>query len=186
MIGYIIDSRTHEVLYVTDIPGHGGKDWEYGNKKYAIDLSEYWQRRFRRDMERFGRKVYFVEKRYIKNPQHRMRYVNIDDDIEELENEEPDEEEPDEEESNVVVRGDKFVVNNNFSIMVHEIPGHRSICNVSGTIEMKEGDHLVFNGTSSNKYHEFLYYPKFSKNRAAEFCFFVLNPDIIFENVYRV
>jgi len=181
MIGYIIDNRTHEVLYVTDLPGHGGKDWEYGNKKYAIDLSEYWQRRFRKDMERIGKVACFIEKRYVKNPQHRMRYVNRNDNDEEVEN--ADEEESDEE-TIVVRRGDRFVVAENFSEYCYDIPGTQARHRISGTIEFLEGDQLVFNGIMRGELYEFLYYPKLSKKRAAEFKFVVKDIDGIMKHLY--
>lgn len=45
-------------VYVSDLPGHGGKDWGYDARpQKAVPLSEYWQRRFVRDMERVGREA---------------------------------------------------------------------------------------------------------------------------------
>jgi len=52
-IGY--KSRFEKILYVSDLPGHGGVDWGYDwNVSKAIHLTPYWQRRFRKDTERVG------------------------------------------------------------------------------------------------------------------------------------
>lgn len=45
----------HTPYWVAQLPGDGGKDWGYTeNSSNAIVLSNYWQRRFRRDCERVG------------------------------------------------------------------------------------------------------------------------------------
>ena len=59
-IGY--KSRFEKILYVSDLPGHGGVDWGYdSNVSKAIHLSPYWQRRFRKDTERVGEIARFLD-----------------------------------------------------------------------------------------------------------------------------
>lgn len=54
-IGYTIWKHTGQpkTVYVAQIPGDGGKDWGYTDKReQAIPLSVYWRRRFECDMTR--------------------------------------------------------------------------------------------------------------------------------------
>ncbi len=44
-------------LYVSELPGEGGKDWGYSNSKYRL-LSDHWKRRFENAMHRFGDKAH--------------------------------------------------------------------------------------------------------------------------------
>lgn len=45
----------HVAMYISDLPGHGGKDWGYSPKReQALILSAYWLRRLQRDVERAG------------------------------------------------------------------------------------------------------------------------------------
>jgi len=58
-IGY--KSSFNKILYVSDLPGHGGIDWGYDiNVSKGIHLSSYWQRRFRKDTERVGEQAQFM------------------------------------------------------------------------------------------------------------------------------
>jgi hypothetical protein len=58
-----IHGQLHNNTYwVSDLPGHGGKDWGYTlDSRKAIHLSPYWQRRFAADMRRVGYEARFVE-----------------------------------------------------------------------------------------------------------------------------
>ena len=59
-IGY--KSRFEKILYVSDLPGHGGVDWGYGwHVSKATHLPLYWQRRFRKDTERVGEIAQFLD-----------------------------------------------------------------------------------------------------------------------------
>jgi len=57
-IGYTIWRHVTpmKTVYVAQVPGDGGKDWGYTDKReQATPLSLYWRRRFERDMERCRR-----------------------------------------------------------------------------------------------------------------------------------
>lgn len=48
-------------FYVSNLPGHGGKDWEYTeDASRAMSLSTYWQRRFAADCRRVGSVAQFA------------------------------------------------------------------------------------------------------------------------------
>ena len=50
-----------KTFYVANLPGDGGKDWGYSEKReQAIPLSVYWRRRFEADMGRCNRVGAFV------------------------------------------------------------------------------------------------------------------------------
>jgi hypothetical protein len=52
-----------DIYFVQSLPGDGGVDWGYTkNPAEAIDLSPYWQRRFRRDCERVGYEAHFFDR----------------------------------------------------------------------------------------------------------------------------
>lgn len=56
---YILSRRRPDGRYdyVSDLPGHGGKDWGYTTKvDVAIVVNEYWKRRFLADMQRVSAK----------------------------------------------------------------------------------------------------------------------------------
>lgn len=50
-----------KTVYVAQLPGDGGKDWGYTDKReQAIPLSVYWRRRFEKDMSRVNQCGAFV------------------------------------------------------------------------------------------------------------------------------
>ena len=54
-IGYTIWRHVSpfKTVYVSELPGDGGKDWGYTDKRdRAIPLSVYWRRRFEKDRAR--------------------------------------------------------------------------------------------------------------------------------------
>jgi hypothetical protein len=61
-IGYTIWTKEpHKTFYVAQLPGDGGKDWGYTDKReQAIPLSVYWRRRFEADQARCNRIGSFV------------------------------------------------------------------------------------------------------------------------------
>lgn len=57
---YRFNGRSPE--YVAQLPGDGGVDWGYTSKiSKAIDLSEYWMRRFRNENLYHRDKAHFIE-----------------------------------------------------------------------------------------------------------------------------
>lgn len=55
-IGYAVQYWSdRSVRYVSELPGHGGKDWGWGDRESAIALSPYWQRRLTADLKSAGR-----------------------------------------------------------------------------------------------------------------------------------
>ena len=49
-------------FWVAQLPGDGGKDWGYTEKRrQAIQLTTYWQRRFTADCRRVGAVARFEE-----------------------------------------------------------------------------------------------------------------------------
>ena len=52
VIGYAVNYWSDgTVRYVTELPGHGGKDWGWGDRERAIALPESWQRRLTADLD---------------------------------------------------------------------------------------------------------------------------------------
>lgn len=61
-IAWRIDRQGRPGAYVSECPGEGGADWGYVFKvDDARPLNDYWQRRFRRDMERLGMDAGFAQ-----------------------------------------------------------------------------------------------------------------------------
>ena len=128
---------------------------------------------------RYSNSVNLAKSTRRSNPCNRMRYVNKNDN-----NDDNDDYGDNDEETIVVRRGDRFIVAEDFSVYSYDIPGSRARHRISGTIEFLEEDQLVFNGIVNNKFYEFLFYPKLSKKRAAEFKFVIKNIDTMMGHLY--